>query len=362
MVRVTVQPMPAAEDPRAAAFRTHAGYLRALDELALGAMIATSEAKLASLAVRANVALPAAARTATLTTELRGCLHRAWGTEAILATTRAQATDPDVVRLANSWGAVQAYYVVYSATQALIVAAGRPRPMNHETTKKQFVDLWPSRRIDLHPWTLALGAPGRPADHRGFLGVAPGRVDPAAAHPWSYGWSNDDALHILGQALVGTRKDRVNEALDRARRDKASAEKRAWKLDETDRLAKGRRPRREPSWATKKNLTAAEKAHVNNGARPVTVMDYLYRLRIKSNYEDAAMYAEGPDSDAAAEAFLSDLESITSSTLLVHELRLSRMLPSGALTAEIKDWLARNASGGGVSRLKIRQTLVEQFG
>jgi hypothetical protein len=92
--------------------------------------------------------------------EVLACLNRAWGTELILATTTELASSSDDVGLANSWGSVQAYYAIYGAVQAVLVAEGHRRPDNHQATQKAFVDLWVTRRIDLAPWTFAVAARG----------------------------------------------------------------------------------------------------------------------------------------------------------------------------------------------------------
>ena len=60
------------------------------------------------------------------------------------------------MRLTNTWGAVQAYYVGYHETQALIVARGAARPSTHPNTQNQFVDLWVKRNLDLAPWTFGV--------------------------------------------------------------------------------------------------------------------------------------------------------------------------------------------------------------
>jgi len=87
-------------------------------------------------------------------------------------------------------------------------------------------------------------------------------------------------------------------------------------------------------------------------------MDYLYRLRIKANYEDAAMYSDGPDNDAAAGAFLADLEALTSANLLVHEIRLARVVGKRALLSAADQSLAKNSSNGTSGGLASRRELL----
>jgi len=349
---------PEIEDPHVRAFRTHAAYLRAWRVLALTDSWSPLDDQLDLLAARAAAALPPAGDLVEADEAVWGCLHRAWGTERILTTTRSYAQDPDVVRLANSWGAVQAYYALYGAAQAVLVSAGGKRPEQHEATQKQYIALWVSRSFDLSPWTFGLGAPGkRPGDAAGFCGTAGKLVDPNSVHPWS-NFSASDAWHVAGAALKGTRQDKCKTAANKARGRKLAQQKKDWKAEEVERQAQGKPARKEKSWPARANLIQAESRAVAQAVRPVSMMDYLYRLRIKANYEDAAMYSDGPDGDDAAGAFLADLEALTSANLLVHEIRLARVVGKQALLSAADQWLGKNSSNGPGGGLASRRELL----
>lgn len=350
---------PTTPDEATRSFRTHAGYVRAIKALALGDTFQPLDTRLESLAVRATAAIPVPTAKGILSDDLLGCLHRAWATELILGMTYTYIDDPDVLRLASAWGAVQSYYALYAATQALHVAAGKPRPTDHNATQKLFIDQWCTRKFQLAPWTVSYCDPAAVGfDCRGFRGVKRDLIIPNSVHAWSYSWQGDDALHVLGSALRSTRSQKLEEALVRARRDKVRDEKKQWRLEEDERLARGLRPRRPPTLPDKRNLTNAETTHVRESVRPVSLMDYLYRLRIKSNYQDAQMYSDGPESDSDASTFLRDLVEITAANLLVHELRLARMLGAGVLESEMDAWLTKNRRGGPDGSLSVRRTLV----
>jgi hypothetical protein len=83
---------------------------------------------------------------------------------------------------------------------------------------------------------------------------------------------------------------------------------------------------------------------VQSRARPTTLMDHLFRLRIRANYEDALMFTEGPGSDEDASAWSRNLVALTSATLLVHELRLVHVLGANLLIPAVDDWLRRHRS------------------
>jgi hypothetical protein len=349
------------EDLHVRTFRTHAAYLRAWRVLALTDSWAPLDDQLDVLAARAAAALPPVGSLVKVDEAVLASCQRAWGTERILTTTRSYAQDPDVVRLANSWGAVQAYYALYGAVQAVLVSGGGKRPENHESTQKQYVGLWVSRTLDLPPWTYGLGAPGkRPGDAAGFLGTGGMPVDPDSVHPWS-NWSNSDAWHIAGGALKGTRQDKCETAANKTRGRKLAQQKKDWKAEEVERQAQGKPARKEKSWPARANLTQAENRAVAQSVRPVSMMDYLYRLRIKANYEDAAMYSDGPDDDAAAGAFLADLEALTSANLLVHEIRLARVVGKRALLSGVDKWLVKNSSTGPGGGLASRRELLAKY-
>jgi hypothetical protein len=290
--------------------------------------------------------------------DVTACLRRAWATETILATTAELAEGSEVIRLANSWGAVQAYYVLYGATQAVRVAEGVARPEAHEPTKKAFVDLWVTRSIDLPPWTFAQCTPSaRLADTGGFLG-GPGRALDLSLHAWS-SWGPDACWDIAGKALHSTHQGRIDEQLRKASERKQGERRKAWKDEERQRLIEKLKPRVEPPWwNSKRRLTAADKAEVIANARPTTVMDYLWRLRIKANYEDQGMFSDGPETDSVAAKFAAHLVALTAASLLVHELRLRHLLGKEILLSAVDDWLGRHRTLG--TGLALRRDLLDQ--
>jgi hypothetical protein len=74
---------------------------------------------------------------------------------------------------------------------------------------------------------------------------------------------------------------------------------------------------------TRKRFMAHHKAQVVGGLRPTTIFDFLYRLRVRSNYEDADAFILGTMSQADAEEFNSGLCTLTSTTLFLLELHIA---------------------------------------
>lgn len=277
--------------------------------------------------------------------EVAACLNRAWGTELILATTIDLASTSDVVGLANSWGSVQAYYAIYGAVQAVLVAEGHPRPDNHQTTQRSFVDLWITRRIDLPPWSFASAAVGaRLADADGFVG-GPNRKLNLAVHPWS-AWAAESAWDISALALRGTRRRQSDEQRDAARERKRAQRRKDFKAKQEERNSAGKRQLQQPKWwDSTPQLTKQEKADLDSRLRPTTVLDHLFRLRIRANYEDALMFSQGPESEWDAQLWAANLVALTSASLLVHELRLAHLLGVPFMRNAADSWLRRHPGG-----------------
>jgi hypothetical protein len=87
--------------------------------------------------------------------ELSACLNRAWGTELLLAMSMRFVGEDEMMRISNSWGCVQLYYVGYSAAQALVVASGQPRPASHPKTQDQAIAVWTNRQSGVPPFSFA---------------------------------------------------------------------------------------------------------------------------------------------------------------------------------------------------------------
>jgi hypothetical protein len=138
------------------------------------------------------------------------------------------------------------------------------------------------------PWSFGITARGaRHAAADGSIN-GPGRpleeVDPWAACTDRTCWD------IAGLALRTTREDVVDEALTQARREKLRERLRLFRAGQDQRLAEGRRSIKEPKWAATAKLSSAQTTEVIQRIRPYAMLDYLYRLRVKANYEDAAVF------------------------------------------------------------------------
>jgi hypothetical protein len=326
--------------PEEGSFLTHANYLRALASEAGRTMLMSDTKALNGLAtwVSASVSM-ADARPASIDhDQVRRSLANAWGTELLLALSGRYAHDDEVLRLANNWAVVQAYYVVYHATQALAVAKGFPRPDSHPKTQNQYLSFWVRRPFDISPWTLG-------ADASGWRNCPTGKTIDPTIHVWT-GCSSSTQLSLAAKAYRTTRDDAVAEAVERLREKKRAERRKAWLTEETTRIDKGRKPRKEPTWP-KPHLTAAERQGADARVPPHSLIHYLYRLRIKTNYVDSAMFTDGPPDEASSAVVHRDLRYIAAATLLVYELHIGPLVGISRLRRYADDWLASNAPAGG---------------
>ena len=94
----------------------------------------------------------------------------------------------------------------------------------------------------------------------------------------------------------------------------------------------------------------------------MTLIDYLYRLRLRSNYEDATMFTDGPDSPAESWMVYDHLCRITSTTLLVHELHVGRVIGRATLTSLVDEWLNSAAVNAPNLGLAARRDILLRFG
>jgi hypothetical protein len=266
--------------------------------------------------------------------ELRRSLSNAWSSELVLGILGRFTSADSVMRLANNWGAVQLYYVLYHATQAFHLASGNTKPTGHPSTQRIFASVW-GRPGTLSPWNLTTDANGYgqfPANWQ----VDPG-VGPFSACTPVTCWD------LFAMALRTTRRDSLIEAYSNERKEKTAQKRKAWTAQEQARLAKGKKPRKKRIF-TISNLTAAERTAVNKRLRAHSLIDYAYRLRIKTNYEDAEMFTEGPQNMTSSGQVNRDIVRLAAASLLITELHIGRLIGGHAFATIANGWLQTHAN------------------
>jgi hypothetical protein len=261
---------------------------------------------------------------------IRSSLEIAWSTERIL-TLPHELGDEELIPVANNWAVVQAYYVFYHATRALSLARGQPRPRGHSATKKTFSDVW--TRIGLLPWAFGDGAHG--------CENAPESIEiDLTLNPWP-GCDDLNFWSIAYKALSSTRQDILKEQIDEGRKKKQRERQKAWELEEDTRLSKGARKRKKPRFA-RPLLTPTEKQETSNRIGTITLMDYMWRLRIRSNYEDSQMFAEGPEYPVDSILVYRNVRELTAATMLASEILVLKHIGRSQFSGMVDRWLKRS--------------------
>jgi hypothetical protein len=318
-------------------FLSHANYLRALATLAgYTTFPAVRPARALAAQRDAILASPSYQDVPQGPPDLaavRRSLSNAWGTELLLSLSGTYASEDELARIANNWGAVQTYYVAYHAFQAYLVANGEARPDSHAKTQRMFASRWARSHQDLRPWSLA-------STEGGFLNGPPDRPIDLTVHQWKT-CDASNCWDIAGRALHSTREDAIPVAMRTRRENKRKDRRLAWEREERERFDAGRRPRPEPRFPLP-YLGESDKQDVRRRVRPYTPMDYLYRLRVKSNYEDSTMFTEGPTDETSSRAVHRDLVRLASSVMLLHELHVTRLLGRADMRRIVARWIDRS--------------------
>jgi len=326
-----------------ASFRSHENYLRAFGSLAgFQFMPGKGHQVLEKIAKDVIAAFPRSGGPRQFSAdELAACLNRAWGTELLLAMSVRFIGEDEMMRISNSWGCVQLYYVGYSSVQALVVASGQPRPASHPKTQDQAIAFWANRQSGVAPFSFA-AKPGSVSDRdpRAYA-HGPGRDIDVNVHSWT-ACDSTNCWDIAGLALRTTRQDAVEKQLAEARTRKIKQKRKDWQDAEAARLAKGKPPRTMPVYKTAQ-LSPTEKDACEQGVRAYGWLDYLYRLRIKANYEEARMFTEGPDDEHTSALVARNMIRLASAVMVAHEARIAQVIGKNALLDMAKEWSLTNS-------------------
>lgn len=269
--------------------------------------------------------------------QARTCLQSAWGTEALLLMSGSVFREEEAIRLSNNWSAIQTYYVLYHCAQALHVAQGHPRPDSHPKTQNAFHNQWATHPGLLHPWTFACGSAGP-------VNLPPDVDIDFNIHPWR-ACEGDNIWSLYAKALMTTRREDLLGKNRTARERKKQALRRSWEAEEARRLTQGRKPRKQPLYPLPQ-LTSDEKRRIDDSTRAFTLIDYVYRLRIKTNYEDSNMFTDGPEDGYQSAIVRTAFCNIASSTLFLYENAMKAIVGRPRLMEWAVSWAERNLPSG----------------
>lgn len=244
--------------------------------------------------------------------EVRRLLAISWASETQLRL--ADFGGDSLVRYANAWTPVQAYYAVYMSIHAWLVTAGMGGLVDdHTSTLRTVSSLLVTSGLLPHPFQVTcVGCPE--------LGQRQIRGTPAKAN------INDHFENLAGP-IIEDFYPRLAKMLETTRDLRLARLRKEW-LRQNDR----------------KNMPRAAKLTVAGRLHPTTMFDYLWRLRVRANYGDVSTFLMSGVEDRSHGAFHSGLVSLASSLcLLIQSLIVQRIGPEIYATA-LDDF----ASGGGI--------------
>lgn len=172
---------------------------------------------------------------------------------------------PALAQSAVYWVPVQAYYAAHGFGLATLVAAGAGEPKRHRTFLSSISQL--ARSLYPFPLNAACDGDTTVAACAGarFHNLAVASADVAALSTLRTPQDHEYPLFI-GKSLTTTRTRALDEVFDNARGSKPKPGKK------------------------RRNLKAADKTRFVNRMHATTVFDLLFRMRLRSNYDDPRMY------------------------------------------------------------------------
>jgi hypothetical protein len=223
---------------------------------------------------------------------LRIHLVNCWATESLLRRNESEL-DRDAMKNSLVWAFPQAYYCVFAATHAYYEVAGFTERASHHALIKKFGN---EVQAGHYPRTIAIALTGGPKTLYSHTNLAP------AANP------------SLLQSRVETPGwvDAHIRSLLSATREAAL---RQWLLDRSNKKTK--------NGTRKKRFTAADYAEASEKHGTTSILSFLYRKRIKSNYHDVdSILADPLDAVAILRAIVTVVECINT----VHEAFIAKAL------------------------------------
>lgn len=229
-------------------------------------------------------------------TPIEPFLRIAWNTEFLLSIDHG---DPDIVRINNQWAPIQAYYATYSGLEAVAYAQDGHLPKSHSKTQRKCSDYFVN--LGISPWDKAFqGSEGKSGSaHK------PVNFPSSLVIPHNLQRSGVDPLGMIARCLKAEHSHRIDD-----------------------------------KWKSKKE-SGCFKYQYKPG--PTTLLHFLYRLRIKSNYQEIdAFVTQAPQNEILE--FAEALQALTSWSLALFEIVLIRRFGAQVVLDVAQDYLAANPS------------------
>lgn len=241
---------------------------------------------------------------------VKGFLFIAWNTE-YLVSINDQTKDYELLRINNQWKPIQVYYTVYSQAEASSYAIDCKKSGGHKKCLKKINAFLV--KTPFFPWNLAYeGARGKDKKQSNPVNFPTDIERPSALKRQDVSSIENIAVCLHAQHIK--------------------------KIDDNFQKSKG-----------------FYKYQFNPGH--TTILDFLYRLRIKSNYKEASIFlTDAPDS--YIQGFSENLSSICEKTSIVFETIIIRKIGKKAFIQLIDTFLVKNKRA---KNLKYRRKLYKSL-
>jgi hypothetical protein len=217
---------------------------------------------------------------------LMQALYLSWASEIQLRL--GNVISPSLVKYSNAWAPVHAYYAIYMSAQALFISMGMAGAVDSHTAMLNSIsNQVRDRQMFPLPWCVS--CEGCPQTGNISYRYLPGGVE----------W--DQEIQLLSRP-TGEYEDfwpRYCKMLKTTREDSLENRFKEWKQQQ--------RPRRT-------RMRAAEKEDVADRCSPTTFFDFIWRLRVRSNYKDVSSFLMSSIVDVWQEEFFSCLLRVTEAT------------------------------------------------
>jgi hypothetical protein len=296
-----VEPVPALNEPKAR-FVVMSNVLGGIRDYDCGGWLepdAHEDVAMAVMQHRKKLSPPR-----PLNKDVGRLLRIAWQTE--LAARVSDVYDDDMLRrVAAQTLPVQAYYAVFNAARSMTTVAGTTCG-THQAVHRDFQSQ--RARYAYRSWGVTLA--GEPES------LADCVFDPQITMPYSFNLME----------LSHEPEQYVCAALRMTRRWKVALQRDDWL-----------RKNKTKSGSQRRRLPVAERARLVTSLRPTTLMDFLYELRRRSNYEGVDEYGSDAE-DANVERFHRGLLHIADIGLLHYEVMLIQHVGLEAYEGEVLAW------------------------
>lgn len=263
--------------------------------------------------------------------EIKKLLFNAWSTELVLAL--PSTISAEFVKYANHWSPVQAYYAVYLALQAYFRSIPlAPPPRDHSGSLRTISARIKGGNVFPPFWNVCCeGEPRLVAANYINLpsGISVVQINPLTTPALNDFWSR------YAMMLRTTRQKQFDKKLKEAAKQFKTKEG---------------KPR--------KRFRPQQKAAVLSGVHATTIFDFLYRLRIRSNYEDADAFILGTMGQADAREFNEALRLVTSSTLFLIELHIAWRISTDTMNSVVSAFIQADSKGLSHMTVGARQPLL----